>query len=132
MDRRASSSHLTREETSLPTSKPSPTCPTSSMGKIGFDFKYGITRSLVFDLTYNTDFAEVEVDEEQVNLTRFDLFFPEKRDFFLEGQGIFSFGIEGGRRTLPPPKVPVIFFSRRIGLQDDLSVPIVAGGRFDR
>ena len=98
-------------------------------GEIGFDFKYGITRSLVFDLTYNTDFAEVEVDEEQVNLTRFDLFFPEKRDFFLEGQGIFSFGIEGGRRTLPPPKVPVIFFSRRIGLQDDLSVPIVAGGR---
>ena len=106
-----------------------PTVENEIDGEVGFDFKWGLTRSLVFDFTYNTDFAEVEVDEEQVNLTRFSLFFPEKRDFFLEGQGIFSFGIEGGRRTLPPPNVPVIFFSRQIGLQDGLSVPIVAGAR---
>ena len=98
-------------------------------GDWGVDFKYGLTRSLTFDFTYNTDFAEVEVDEQQVNLTRFDLFFPEKRDFFLEGQGIFSFGIEGGRGTLPPPYTPVVFFSRRIGLQDELVIPIVGGGR---
>ena len=106
-----------------------PTVDNEIEGEVGFDFKWGLTRSLVFDFTYNTDFAEVEVDEEQVNLTRFNLFFPEKRDFFLEGQGIFSFGIEGGRRTLPPPNVPVIFFSRQIGLQESLSVPIVAGAR---
>ena len=98
-------------------------------GDVGFDFKYGLTRSLTFDFTYNTDFAEVEVDEQQVNLTRFNLFFPEKRDFFLEGQGIFSFGIEGGRGTLPPPHTPVVFFSRRIGLQDELAIPIIGGGR---
>ncbi len=98
-------------------------------GDWGVDFKYGLTRSLTFDFTYNTDFAEVEVDEQQVNLTRFGLFFPEKRDFFLEGQGIFSFGIEGGRGTLPPANTPVVFFSRRIGLQDELAIPIIGGGR---
>ena len=54
--------------------------------------KYGVTKSLTLDLTYNTDFAQVEDDEAQVNLTRFSLFFPEKREFFLEGQGIFAFG----------------------------------------
>ena len=58
----------------------------------GFDFKYGLTRSLIVDATYRTDFAQVEEDLQQVNLTRFSLFFPEKRDFFLEGQGIFEFG----------------------------------------
>ncbi len=57
----------------------------------GFDAKYGVTKSLTFDFTYHTDFAQVEDDEAQVNLTRFDLFFPEKREFFLEGQGIFNF-----------------------------------------
>ena len=58
----------------------------------GFDFKYGLTRGLVLDATVNTDFAQVEEDAQQVNLTRFSLFFPEKRDFFLEGEGIFGFG----------------------------------------
>jgi len=58
----------------------------------GLDVKYGMTENLTLDLTYNTDFAQVEVDEQQVNLTRFNLFFPEKREFFLEGRGIFSFG----------------------------------------
>ena len=60
--------------------------------------KYGITPNLTADFTYNTDFAQVEVDEQQVNLTRFALSFPEKRDFFLEGRGIFEFGRGGGSR----------------------------------
>ncbi|MBI4487255.1 MAG: hypothetical protein HY655_14730, partial [Acidobacteria bacterium] len=59
-------------------------------GDTGLDIKYGLTKSLTLDLTYNTDFAQVEDDLQQVNLTRFNLFFPEKRDFFLEGQGIFA------------------------------------------
>ena len=67
-------------------------------GDIGFDAKYGLTQGLTADFTVNTDFAQVEDDDEQVNLTRFSLFFPEKRAFFLEGQGIFSFGGAGGRR----------------------------------
>ena len=58
----------------------------------GVDFKYSLTPSLTFDATYRTDFAQVEVDQQQVNLTRFNLFFPEKRDFFLENSGIFTFG----------------------------------------
>ena len=58
----------------------------------GIDLKWGLTRSLTLDLTYNTDFAQVEVDQQQVNLTRFSLFFPEKREFFLENAGIFEFG----------------------------------------
>ncbi len=64
-------------------------------GQLGLDVKYGITANLVADFTYNTDFAQVEVDEQQVNLTRFNLFFPEKRDFFLEGRGIFDFARGG-------------------------------------
>ena len=65
---------------------------TTRSGDVGVDAKYGITQNLTADLTYNTDFAQVEADEQQVNLTRFSLFFPEKRDFFLENQGIFTFG----------------------------------------
>ena len=103
----------------------------------GFDVKYGVTQGLTADFTYNTDFAQAEVDEQQVNLTRFSLFFPEKREFFLEGQGIFDFG--GGFRRDSTTfyfgggqfsgTAPVIFFSRRIGLQDGRTVPIWAGGR---
>ncbi len=72
-------------------------------GDAGFDVKYGVTQNLTADFTYNTDFAQVEVDEQQVNLTRFSLFFPEKREFFLEGQGIFDFGGAGsnGARQRP-------------------------------
>ncbi|MEW6322640.1 MAG: DUF5916 domain-containing protein [Acidobacteriota bacterium] len=104
----------------------------------GFDVKYGVTNSLVADLTYRTDFAQVEEDQQQVNLTRFSLFFPEKRDFFLEGQGLFTFGGEqrggggggqGGARNFTPNLAPVVFYSRRIGLANGLEVPIVAGGR---
>ena len=65
----------------------------------GFDFKYGLTRGLILDATVNTDFAQVEEDAQQVNLTRFSLFFPEKRDFFLEGEGIFGVWRRGGRRA---------------------------------
>jgi hypothetical protein len=102
--------------------------------KAGFDVKYGITRSLVADVTVNTDFAQVEDDEIQVNLTRFDVQYPEKRDFFLEGQGNFAFGNAGfggdfnsGARG--PDNTPILFFSRRIGLSDVGVVPIRAGAR---
>ena len=101
-------------------------------GDIGLDLKYGLTRSLIADFTVNTDFAQVEADERQVNLTRFSLFFPEKREFFLEGQGIFAFGdpVAGTRRqNVRPSDTPVLFFSRRIGLEDGEQVPILAGGR---
>jgi hypothetical protein len=91
----------------------------------GFDFKYGLTRSLIADATVNTDFAQVEEDLQQINLTRFSLQFPEKRDFFLEGQGIFNFGGTRGNGN----DVPILFFSRRIGLSQGQSVPVVAGGR---
>ncbi len=106
--------------------------PTSNVlgGDVGFDVKYGVTKNLTFDFTYNTDFAQVEVDEQQVNLTRFSLFFPEKRDFFLEGQGIFGFGAgPGGGGSRRGGDVPTIFFSRRIGLSGGRTVPILGGGR---
>jgi hypothetical protein len=94
----------------------------------GFDFKYGLTRSLIADATVRTDFAQVEEDVQQVNLTRFSLFFPEKRDFFLEGQGIFAFGgVGSGNGT--PGDVPVMFFSRRIGLNQGQEVPVIGGAR---
>jgi uncharacterized protein DUF5916 len=87
----------------------------------GLDLKYGLTNSLTLDATFNTDFAQVEVDDEQINLTRFDLFFPEKRPFFLENSGFFDFG---------SPQETEIFFSRRIGIDDSgVQVPIDAGAR---
>ena len=94
----------------------------------GFDLKYGLTRALTADMTVHTDFAQVEEDLQQVNLTRFDVFYPEKRDFFLEGQGIFDFGGQAGfsARTAT---VPIMFFSRRVGLSNGQSVPVIAGGR---
>ncbi len=89
--------------------------------EFGGDIKYGLTPSLTLDLTYNTDFAQVEVDEQRTNLTRFPLFFPEKRPFFLENAGAFSAGT---------PQAVDLFFSRRIGI-DTLGspVPIKGGGR---
>ena len=111
-------------------------------GDFGVDVKYGLTENLTADFTYNTDFAQVEVDEQQVNLTRFSLFFPEKREFFLEGRGIFDFGRGvffgglGGGGGRPGAggffgggDAPTIFFSRRIGLESGQTVPIVGGGR---
>ena len=96
---------------------------------VGIDVKYGLTRGLTADATINTDFAQVEEDLQQINFTRFSLFFPEKRDFFLEGQGIFDFGGQMGRVGTGDPIVPILFFSRRIGLSAGQSVPVMAGGR---
>ena len=104
-------------------------------GDAGIDVKYGVTQNLVADITVNTDFAQVEEDEQQINLTRFSLFFPEKREFFLENQGLFAFGgtsagAFGFTSTLSgDDNTPVLFYSRRIGLQDGQEVPIAAGGR---
>lgn len=86
----------------------------------GVDLRYRFRTNLTLDLTYNTDFAETEVDRFQVNLTRFPLFFPEKREFFLEGEGFYNFGLSG--RIQP-------FFSRRIGLINRQAVPILVGGK---
>ncbi|MDH5804880.1 MAG: carbohydrate binding family 9 domain-containing protein [Gemmatimonadota bacterium] len=91
----------------------------------GVDIKYEVRPGLLLDLTYNTDFAQVEVDDQQVNLTRFNLFFPEKRDFFLENAGIFEFG---SREFFGPPPF-LMFFSRKIGLSDEGEVPVIGGAR---
>ena len=109
-------------------------------GDIGLDVKYGVTQNLTFDFTYNTDFAQVEVDERQINLTRFSLFFPEKREFFLEGRGIFDFArgpsgafggaLRGGGSFFgASANAPTLFYTRRIGLDRGTIVPILGGGR---
>jgi hypothetical protein len=89
---------------------------TTVLDDVGLDIKYSITPGLTLDLTYNTDFAQVEADNVQINLTRFGLFFPEKREFFLERSELFQFG---NSRTTE------VFFSRRIGRTND----IIGGGR---
>jgi hypothetical protein len=95
--------------------------PDGSFGpEIGGDAKIGINQSLTLDLTANTDFAQAEVDDQQINLTRFRLFFPEKRAFFLENAGTFSVGASRNAE---------LFFSRRIGLAGGREVPIQAGAR---
>jgi hypothetical protein len=103
---------------------------------VGGDLKYGLTANVTADFTFNTDFAQVEIDEQQVNLTRFNLFFPEKRDFFLEGRGVFDFargGVAGAganpSRTLTTSIQPYLFYSRRIGLNNSRAIPIDAAGR---
>ena len=93
---------------------------TRTSEEYGFDMKWGVTPSLTLDATYNTDFAQVEVDEIQVNLDRFSLFFPEKRPFFLENAGQFAVG---------SPREAELFFSRRIGISSGAQIPIVGGGR---
>jgi len=124
----------------------SPAITNQGAGDVGVDIKYGITENLTADFTYNTDFAQVEVDEQQINLTRFSLFFPEKREFFLESRGTFDFGRgtlfggsggagqavtrqSGGGSFMGGGDVPTVFFSRRIGLEQGQAVPILAGGR---
>ena len=87
---------------------------------VGLDVKWGVTPNLTVDLTANTDFAQVEADDQQINLTRFPLFFPEKRPFFLENASTFQFGA---------PQEVDLFFSRRIGLSGGQPVPILAGAR---
>ena len=108
-------------------------------GAYGLDAKWALSQQMVADLTYNTDFAQVEDDEAQVNLTRFSLFFPEKREFFLEGQDAFAFagqggGGGGGGGMFPGMNpndniAPVLFYSRRIGISDAGMVPILGGAR---
>jgi hypothetical protein len=108
----------------------------------GLDVKYGLTTGLTLDATVNTDFSQVEADEQQVNLTRFSVLFPEKREFFLENSGIFQFGLPStggtavgsaspaaaGRQNSPAD--PRLFFSRRIGLSDSGdAIPIQLGAR---
>ena len=98
-------------------------------GDIGVDMKYAVTQGLLADLTVNTDFAQVEADEQQVNLTRFSLFFPEKRDFFLENAGLFAFAATNLVGNVGSD-VPLLFYSRGIGLSAQArEVPIRAGGR---
>jgi hypothetical protein len=99
-------------------------------GDVGLVVKLGITQGLTADLTVNTDFAQVEADEQQVNLTRFSLFFPEKREFFLENAGTFSFGgVAVSGRNAGGGEAPILFYSRRIGLEAGQLVPLQAGGR---
>ena len=106
----------------------------------GVDVKYGVTSGLTWDFTVNTDFSQVEADEQQVNLTRFSLFFPEKRDFFLENSGVFQFGsgntggggggggAGGGRQNASQDMI--FFFSRQIGLSPTGdAIPLLAGSR---
>jgi hypothetical protein len=95
---------------------------------VGLDLKYGVTQNITTDLTYNTDFAQVEADTQQVNLTRFSLFFPEKREFFLENAGTFAFGSSGNNFTANAD-TPLLFYSRRIGLEGGRTVAIDGGGR---
>jgi hypothetical protein len=100
-------------------------------GDVGGDAKYQITPNLTLDATVNTDFAQVEIDEQQVNLTRFSLIFPEKRDFFLEGRGVFDFarGGLGVTSSSDQTDTPFLFYSRRIGLNRGRVIPIDAGAR---
>jgi hypothetical protein len=94
--------------------------PTTFPRDVSLDVNYSFTSSLRASLSVNTDFAEVEADERQVNLTRFPIFFPERRDFFLEGSSVFAFAQRSGPRP---------FFSRQIGLEDGQQIPIDFGSR---
>ena len=98
-----------------------------SVFDLGGDVKVSVTSNLTADLTVNTDFAQVEADREETNLTRFSLFFPEKRQFFLEGAGLFDFGIPRTSYNAPPPLL--LFYSRRIGIEEGHAIPIMAGGK---
>jgi hypothetical protein len=102
----------------------------SRLNDVGVEtVRFSVTSGLTAELTANTDFAQTEVDDAVVNLTRFPLFFPEKREFFLERAGIFEFGL-GGRRGGVAERHLQMFFSRRIGLTDDrIAVPVQAGAR---
>jgi hypothetical protein len=98
---------------------------TSDQREVGLDVRYGVTASLNLDVTVNTDFAQAEVDDERVNLTRFALFYPEKREFFLENAGQFNVGTNTSMDRMAD-----LFFSRRIGLSESgAQVPILGGAR---
>ena len=101
---------------------PAPSAPVEGDFQPSLDVTQRIGANVLASATVNTDFAETEVDTRRTNLTRFPLFFPEKRTFFLEGADIFAFGLGLGQDVLP-------YFSRRIGLVDEHEVPILAGGK---
>ena len=99
------------------------------IGDFGADLKYSITSGLTLDATYNTDFAQVEVDDQQINLDRFNLFFPEKRPFFLENAGAFTVA-NGGPASGRNLGQTDLFFSRRIGIsRTGQQIPILVGSR---
>ena len=102
---------------------------TMDLGDFGADVKYAINSGLTLDLTYNTDFAQVEVDRQQINLDRFSLFFPEKRPFFLENAGAFT--VTNGRQAASERRARTeLFFSRRIGIgRGGREIPILGGAR---
>jgi hypothetical protein len=103
---------------------------TNDFDRYGVDARVGITDTLTADLTYKTDFAQVEADQEVVNVSRFSLFFPEKRQFFTETAGLFNYGKSGTENGDQGPGLLPLFYSRRIGLTDDgREVPLLAGGR---
>ena len=95
----------------------------------GVDLRYGLTPNMILDLSYNTDFAQVEGDQEEVNLTQFSQFFPEKREFFLEGSNLFDFGEAATRRGGDSRPPTILFYSRRIGLESGEPVPILLGSK---
>ena len=103
---------------------PAPSEPVDGTFQPSLDLTQRLGSNVLASLTVNTDFAETEVDTRRTNLTRFPLFFPEKRTFFLEGTDIFSFGLGLGEDIVP-------FFSRRIGLVEGIEVPILAGGKIN-
>jgi hypothetical protein len=110
--------------TTTQANRPAVSAPWHSDVDGGADLKWAITPSLVLDGTYRTDFAQVEADQVQINLTRFNLRFPEKRQFFLESPGSFQIGLSGDQGGLVP------FFTRRIGLADDgTPIDVVGGAR---
>ncbi len=93
---------------------------TSMVTKAGGDLNYLVTPTLKLNLTANTDFAQVEADRERINLTRFSLFYPEKREFFLEGKNFFEFRMNDDVR---------LFYSRRIGIENNMEIPVIGGAR---
>ena len=103
---------------------PAPSIPVDGEFQPSVDVSQRLGSGMLASLTINTDFAETEVDTRRTNLTRFPLFFPEKRTFFLEGADIFSFGLGLNQSIIP-------FFSRRVGLVGGSEVPIIAGGKLN-
>ncbi len=98
----------------------------------GIDVKYGVTSKLTLDLSYRTDFSHVEADQAQLNLSRFSLFFPERREFFIENQGTFTFGdiVQSGLRSGTTTQDFTLFHSRRVGLtKDGQPIPLLGGAR---
>jgi len=100
------------------------------LGDVGGDVKWSMSPNMTLDFTLNTDFSQVEADDQQINLTRFSLFFPEKRDFFLENAGFFDFGGGGGGGRLGGGSQVVGFHSRTIGIgPSNEEIPLYGGGR---